>query len=98
MLNGEKKHSCFISTHSPYILTAFNNLILAGEKLNDARDEVQKIISEEKTLSYNEVAAFEMRDGEAHCIMDADFRLISADAIDGASIEIGNDFDYLLNL
>ena len=98
MLNGEKKHSCFISTHSPYILTAFNNLILAGEKIYGARDEVQKIISEEQTLSYDEVAAFEMKDGEAHCIMDADFRLISADAIDNASIEIGNDFDYLLNL
>ena len=98
MLNGEKKHSCFISTHSPYILTAFNNLILAGEKIKSARNKVQQIISEEQTLSYDDVAAFEMKDGKAICIMDADFRLISADAIDNASIEIGNDFDYLLNL
>lgn len=98
MLNGEKKHSCFISTHSPYILTAFNNLILAGEKINGARDEVQKIISEKQILSYDDVAAFEMKDGKARYIMDAVFRLISADAIDNASIEIGNDFDYLLNL
>lgn len=98
MLNGEKKHSCFISTHSPYILTAFNNLILAGEKINGARDEVQKIISEKHILSYDDVAAFEMKDGKARYIMDAVFRLISADAIDDASIEIGNDFDYLLNL
>lgn len=98
MLNGEKKHSCFISTHSPYILTAFNNLILAGEKINGARDEVQKIISEKQILSYDDVAAFEMKDGKARYIMDAVFRLISADAIDDASIEIGNDFDYLLNL
>ena len=27
LLNGRRKHFCFIATHSPYILTALNNLI-----------------------------------------------------------------------
>ena len=51
-----------------------------------------------QTLCYDEVAAFEMSNGRNHSIMDEDFRLISADAIDAASQEISNDFDYLLNI
>ena len=39
-----------------------------------------------------------MIDGRAYSIMDDEFRLISAEAIDSASQEIGEDFDYLLNL
>ena len=49
-------------------------------------------------LSFDEVAAFEMKEGKIRSIMDEEFKLISADAIDTASQEIGRDFDYLLNL
>ena len=28
-LNNERQHTCFIATHSPYIMTAINNLMLA---------------------------------------------------------------------
>lgn len=101
MLNGRAKHSCFLSTHSPYIMTALNNAILAGETMAKSKDnamQVQKIMPKHQTLRYNEVAAFEMRNGQISSIMDDEFRLISAYAIDSASQEIGNDFDYLLNL
>ena len=101
MLNGSRKHSCFIATHSPYIMTAFNNVILAGETTAASEEKaklVTKLLSKEQTIRYNEVAAFEMKDGKIHSILDDEFRLISADAIDYASQEIGNDFDYLLNL
>lgn len=101
MLNGQTKHTCFIATHSPYILTAFNNVILAGEAMAESEEKSQKVkalMSECQTLRYDEVAAFEMKDGHCRSIMDDDFRLISADAIDSASQEITNDFDYLLSL
>ena len=108
--NLHGKHSCFIATHSPYILTSFNNVIQAGERLaevNKMSDDTAKaektamietIIPKSSTLRYSEVAAFEMKDGSICSIMDEEYHLISADAIDGASMEIGQDFDNLLNL
>lgn len=101
MLNGNVQHTCFLATHSPYILTAFNNIILAGETMamsKEKADKVSVIMRKRQTLCYDEVAAFEMSNGRNHSIMDEDFRLISADAIDAASQEISNDFDYLLNI
>ena len=56
------------------------------------------MIPENQTLRYNEVTAFEINNGHVRSIMDDEFRLISADAIDSASQEIANDFDYLLKL
>lgn len=101
MLNGNVQHTCFLATHSPYILTAFNNIILAGETMamsKEKADKVSVIMPKRQTLCYDEVVAFEMSNGRNHSIMDEDFRLISADAIDAASQEISNDFDYLLNI
>ncbi len=101
MLNGNVQHTCFLATHSPYILTAFNNIILAGETMamsKEKADKVSVIMPKRQTLCYDEVAAFEMSNGRNHSIMDEDFRLISADAVDAASQEISNDFDYLLNI
>lgn len=100
MLNTRAKHTCFLATHSPYIMTAFNNVILAGETAaaKEKADDVYKLLPKKQTLRFDEVAAFEMKDGQARSIMDEEFRLISAEAIDAASQEIGNDFDYLLSL
>lgn len=101
MLNGRPKHSCFIATHSPYIMTAFNNVILAGEACAESKEKaalVVKRMPKRQTLKYDEVNAFEMNEGILKSIMDDEFRLISADAIDSASQEIGDDFDYLLKL
>lgn len=97
MLNGQKKHSCFVSTHSPYVLTSLNNLILAGETLAEKGDAV-KVFPKRQTLRYDEVAAYSMRDGKAIDIMNDEYHLISAEAIDEASAEIGADFDKLMSL
>lgn len=101
MLNEGRKHSCFIATHSPYVMTSFNNLVLAGEKAGESEEKaalVSRLMPKSQTLLYDEVAAFEMKDGRMRSILDDEFRLISAEAIDSASQEIGDDFDYLLNL
>lgn len=101
MLNEGNKHACFIATHSPYIMTSFNNLILAGESQAESERKasfVEKILTGKKTLRFDEVSAYEIADGKVRSIMDEEFHLISADAIDATSQEIANDFDYLLSL
>lgn len=97
MLNGERRHSCFVSTHSPYILTSLNNLILAGETLAE-RGNCMNLFEDRQTLRYEEVAAYSLEDGKATDIMDSEYHLISAEAIDGASAEIGADFDKIMSL
>ena len=101
MLNGAKKHFCFIATHSPYILTALNNLIQAAETMAESKEKaakVEKRFDKRQTLAYDDVAAFAMKDGRIESIMDPDLRLISADALDSASEEIADDFNFLLNV
>lgn len=101
LLNGRRKHFCFIATHSPYILTALNNLIQAGETMAESgekAEKVQKRFPKRQSIAYDEVAAFAMKDGRIESIMDEDFRLISAEALDGASQEIADDFNFLLNV
>lgn len=101
LLNGNKKHFCFVATHSPYIMTALNNLIQAGELMAQSKENESKVqtrFPKCQTITFDEVAAFAMKDGKIESIMDEEFRLISAEALDAASQEISDDFNYLLTL
>lgn len=101
LLNGRKKHFCFVATHSPYIMTAMNNLIQAGELISESKEKAARVeerFPKRRTLTYDDVAAFAMKDGKAVSIMDNELRLISAEALDSASQEIADDFNFLLNL
>ncbi len=101
ILNEERKHSLFIATHSPYIMSAFNNLIQAGNVIEESPEKIEKvnnIIGENRFVKYDDVAAFAISNGTIHHIMDDEFCLISAEALDGASEDIARDFDNLLNV
>lgn len=101
LLNGRRKHFCFIAIHSPYILTALNNLIQAAETISESDEKAAKITDrfpKRQTMPYDEVAAFAMKDGKIESIMDEDFRLISAEALDSASQEIADDYNFLLSV
>ena len=101
LMNGERRHSLFIATHSPYIMSAFNNLIQAGdiiEEFPEKRSEVEKIIGGSRAVSYDDVAAFAITDGTVHPIKDDELRLISPSELDTASDNISNVFNQLLQL
>ena len=70
-------------------MTSFNNVILAGEASKESvekSDAVGRLIPRQQTLTFDEVAAFEINNGSIRSIMDDEFRLISADAIDSSFI------------
>lgn len=101
LLNGERKHSLFIATHSPYIMSAFNNLIQAGDIIEDSpekRAEVERIIGGNRAINYDDVAAFAISDGTIHSIKDDELRLISPSELDTASDIISSVFNQLLQL
>ena len=90
-----------IATHSPYILSAFNNLIEASqvaEARPELKTEVAKLISEQYWIKSSDLKAYCIHDGQLESIMDLETGLISANYLDSVSETIGIEFDELLRL
>ncbi len=90
-----------ITTHSPYILTAFNNLIEAGQAARnnpDIKDEVAKIIPEQYWIKDGDLRAYAIENGVLKSIVAEDTGLVSANYLDQVSETIGAEFDELLRL
>lgn len=100
-VSGERNHSLFIATHSPYIMSAFNNLIQAGDIIEESPEkeaEVEKILGGHRAIKYDDVAAFAISDGSVHGIKDDELRLISPSELDTVSDDIANVFNQLIAL
>lgn len=91
-----------ITTHSPYVLTAFNNLLQAGSLAFDASEEVLEKISEYvsplKFIEPNEIAVYSLENGNANSIFNDETELIDTNIIDGVSNELAIQFDQLLDI
>jgi hypothetical protein len=93
----------FITTHSPYILTSFNNLMYAGElekKFDEKQKaELYKIIPKELIIDPKSVSAYSLEfDKPLQNLINPETNLIDANLIDSVSDDIAIEFDKLLNL
>jgi hypothetical protein len=95
-----------ITTHSPYVLTAFNTLIeawRAGNKLGK-REQVAAIIPEQYWVNENDFAAYTIRDGALVSIFERETEgkegsgLIDGDYLDSVSDQLGSEFEKLLDI
>lgn len=89
------------STHSPYILTALNNLIYAKNIIKekpDLKNEICKIIDESSLLDFDNLAVYYLDNGDICDILDYETNLINAEQIDKASNIILDDFDKIFNI
>lgn len=84
-----------ITTHSPYILGEFNNLLYANE-IQGVDEQRNEIVDEEKILPYDNSRAFYVADGFVKDAMED--HLIINSLIDGASDEINTENDRLIEL
>lgn len=90
-----------ITTHSPYILAAFNNLIHGAEIYHDEpskRESLEKILSKDKLIKSEFLNAVSFKDGELSDIKCPETNLISQTILDSVSEEIAIQFDDLLEL
>ncbi len=94
---NRQKGTVFMTTHSPYVMTSLNNLILGAEKSGKGKD-ISAILPVESAVSYGEVGAYAISDGYVKEMLDKSENLIDARLLDTASEHIGNDFDSLLDL
>jgi hypothetical protein len=84
-----------ITTHSPYILYAVNNFLMA-QKVLDAGRALPEGIPSEVALRYDQVAAYRFDEaGYVHNIMGAEVGLIDEDELDRVADDLGADFTRL---
>jgi hypothetical protein len=89
-----------ITTHSPYILTSFNNLIEAGQAARSnpkLHDEIAKIVPEQYWIKEGDFKAYAIDDGRLKSILN-ESGFIEGNYLDQVSEVIGNEFDALLRL
>lgn len=80
--------SFFITTHSPYIISALNNFILASDKIGESTltlAEFTQLNGSGYPIKFEDVSAYTMSNGEAESINDEEYRMIGADMLDNIS-------------
>ncbi len=92
-----------VTTHSPYILTSFNNLMYAGSLFKKADEEkknkIFKIIPKEEIIDPSMISAFSLElNGEKKNLIDKETKLISQNILDNVSNEISVEFGKLLDI
>jgi predicted ATP-dependent endonuclease of OLD family len=93
------KNQILLTTHSPYILSSFNNLLYA-HKLGNGEDkkEVADIVDPHLWISPDRLDAYILEDGTARTIVDREMGLIQSAEIDRASNIIVDTFNQLFDL
>jgi len=91
-------HSFFITTHSPYLLTAINNLVVGQDAYDKANGDTEKLKKLAKVLATDElirledVSAYTLNKGKLESIIDTENRLIGANLLDAVSDEFDTAF------
>ncbi len=96
-LHSKTSTKLVISTHSPYILGALNNLIYAGVLKRKGKD-ISNILKQELAVPPEKVTAYWLEQGKAKNIIDKKSGLIHNEYIDSASDIINETFEKLFEL
>ncbi|ELP9120036.1 ATP-binding protein [Campylobacter lari] len=100
--NATNNPNIMFSTHSPYILTALNNILYASiikAKLrNDEQNNIYEIINKGNIFNHKDFIAYKLENGKSYSIIDKETMLIDAEYIDTASSEIMDDFYKIAEL
>ncbi|MDT0206249.1 AAA family ATPase [Serratia marcescens] len=104
---AESYCSYTITTHSPYILSAMNNLIQAGNTLaainsqnnnNDQKNNLFKIVPESQLIDFNDVTAYMVNNGKVIGILDSELKILDSNEIDRISSIFSDNFDKLIEM
>jgi hypothetical protein len=100
--SGRNRHSLFITTHSPYVLAALNNMLFAGKvgagKSKERRDAVATVVPQSLWISASDLSVYAFTKDGVRALIDKDLGLIDAEYIDSASTQIASIFDELLSV
>ena len=90
-----------LPTHSPYILSAANNLLFAAKVAkqdSESATEVDKIINKESWIEKEDFSAYYVINGTAKSIVNDKTGLIDENELDCISESLAGEFDALMDL
>jgi hypothetical protein len=98
-----QRRQFIITTHSPYLLSSLNVLMLAYKlhHIDEVREEAEKIIVPGYTVNPDDVAVYSLDpNSEVYCksLISEKTGLVSVNELDSVSEVIGDDFDRLYDL
>ena len=95
------KDKLIITTHSPYVLTALDNLIQADNTVKrnpEAEEKVKEMVPPERWVDFDRVTCYYFKDGKCRSTLDEEYRSIGPSNIDDVSDDISKTYDELLAL
>jgi predicted ATPase len=88
--------SVIITTHSPYILSAFNILLLANDIMNEKnKEKIEKIIGRNTAIKFEDITAYTIEDGILKSFLNHETKLLDTNIIDKATEAFEDLFDKL---
>lgn len=91
----------FITTHSPYIISALNNSVYANELIKKKKLTTEMYLKMSKgayPIDYSDISAFSLKDGNLVNIKDDEYKMIGGEILDEISNEFGQVMDQLMEL
>jgi predicted ATPase len=88
LLYAELGTNFFITSHSPYILSALNNFILAGDAVANGSltaEEFVEMNGSGQPINFDDVSAYTIINGIVSPIKDDEYRMVGGDILDGIS-------------
>ena len=97
LCNAGHPSSVFLTTHSPYLLSAANILLFAGKlmELGVDKEELIRMTGTNSFIFENEFSAYTVSDGTCHTLIDDNTHLIKENELDTASDYNSEVFDKL---
>lgn len=96
-INSKKDHRLSLTTHSPYVLYAINNCIMASIVNNKLSDkEKAKLACLDSQINPDSISVYEIKDGLLNCIQEKDGS-IGKNFFDSQMKEVMDEFYVMLN-
>jgi len=95
---SEKYNKLIITTHSPYILAAFNNFLLAHKLGDEVKLKVSKVIPQQSWVDPEHFSAYYIDEKGIVSIFNKESGLIAENHLDQTSEIIMEDFNDLMDL
>lgn len=93
--------SFFITTHSPYILSAINNHLVAGSLMESGKIEKSDFTDLNGAgvpIRFSDISAYSVTKGTTRTIADSEYELVGTEILDGVSDHFAKVMDALLNI
>ncbi|MGB0562054.1 MAG: AAA family ATPase [Spirulinaceae cyanobacterium] len=95
LLANQSDNQIIVTTHSPYILAAYNNLLYAHNLGEHKREEIANIVNPLLWLDSNQIGSYILENGQSRSLIDQETHLIHSAEIDRASEIIVDIFNQL---